>query len=163
MQARAEAARAALPGLATPLWNAAEALREATEAFVAQPMNDDLAGAVPYLRAFARVLGGDAHLKAACADSAREPLARFYIRRLLPEHAALLAQLAGSRWSLRRHAQGIVGVSDGLRFPFETPPAEAEAIQVAQRVSSGCACRCRWRLISSECLCAGRRRWLDAG
>ena len=94
VQARAEAARAALPGLATPLWNAAEALREATEALVAQPMNDRFAGAVPYLRAFARVLGGDAHLKAACADSAREPLARFYIRRLLPEHAALLAQLA---------------------------------------------------------------------
>ena len=94
VQARAEAARAALPDLATPLWNAAEALREATEALVAQPMNDRFAGAVPYLRAFARILGSDAHLKAARADTAREPLARFYIRRLLPEHSALLAQLA---------------------------------------------------------------------
>ncbi len=94
VQARAEAARAALPDLATPLWNAAEALREATEALVAQPMNDRFAGAVPYLRAFARVLGSDAHLKAARADTAREALARFYIRRLLPEHSGLLAQLS---------------------------------------------------------------------
>ncbi len=94
VQARAEATRATLPDLATPLWNAAEALREATEALVAQPMNDRFAGAVPYLRAFARVLGSDAHLKAARADTAREALARFYIRRLLPEHSGLLAQLS---------------------------------------------------------------------
>ncbi len=56
-------------------------------------MNDRFAGAVPYLRAFARVLGGDAHLRAALADPARLPLARVAIRRLLPEHTGLLAQL----------------------------------------------------------------------
>ena len=92
MQHAAEAARAALPDLATPVWDATEALREATESLLAQPMNDRFAGSVPYLAAFARVLGSHYHLKAAMADPAREPLARFAIRRLLPEHAALLAQ-----------------------------------------------------------------------
>jgi len=72
---------------------AAARLRAATQALVAQEMNDRFAGAVPYLRAFARVLGGHFHLKAAAADPARDALARFYIKRLLPEHAALLAQV----------------------------------------------------------------------
>ena len=93
IQATAEAARAALPDLATPVWTAAEALREATETLLAQPMNDRFAGAVPYQRAFARVLGAHFHLIAASTDAGRAPLARFAIRRLLPEHAALLAQM----------------------------------------------------------------------
>jgi hypothetical protein len=51
------------------------------------------AGAGPYLRAFARVLGARAHLRAALAgDGARGRLAAFYIRRLLPEHGSLLQQ-----------------------------------------------------------------------
>ena len=93
VQADAESARAPLPDLATAVWNAAEALREATEVLIAQGVNDRSAGAVAYLRAFARILGGHFHLKAACADSARVPLARFAIKRLLPEHGALLAQM----------------------------------------------------------------------
>lgn len=92
VQRSAEAARTTLPDLAGDVWQASEALREATEALLAQPLNDRFAGAVPYLRAFARVLGSHAHLKAAIADPAREPLARVMIRRILPEHAALLAQ-----------------------------------------------------------------------
>jgi acyl-CoA dehydrogenase len=99
----AEDARARFPDLAGDVWSAAEALREATEALVAQPLNDRFAGAVPYLRAFARVLGGHAHLKAALADPEREPLARVMIRRLLPEHGALLAQVregAGGLYAL---------------------------------------------------------------
>ena len=72
---------------------AGAALRAATEGLVAQEMNDRFAGAVPYLRAFARVLGAQFHLMAAAVDPAREPLARVYIKRLLPEHAALLAQV----------------------------------------------------------------------
>jgi acyl-CoA dehydrogenase len=92
VQRDAEAARATLPDLAGEVWQASEALREATEALLALPLNDRFAGAVPYLRAFARVLGGDAHLKAAIADPARVSLARVMIRRILPEHAALLAQ-----------------------------------------------------------------------
>ncbi|MGA0540389.1 acyl-CoA dehydrogenase [Neotabrizicola sp. VNH66] len=86
----AAAARAALPELATEVWQAAETLREATEALLAMELNDRFAGAVPYLRAFALVLGSHAHLKAALADPARLPAARVMIRRLLPAHAALL-------------------------------------------------------------------------
>jgi alkylation response protein AidB-like acyl-CoA dehydrogenase len=93
VQRGAEAARASLPDLAEDLWQASGALREATDALLAQALNDRFAGAVPYQRAFARVLGADAHLKAALANPAREPLARFFIRRLLPEHLALLAQV----------------------------------------------------------------------
>lgn len=90
----AEAARGTLPDLAGDVWAAAETLREATELLIGQDMNDRYAGAVPYLRAFARVLGAHFHLRAAMAEGGagrRTELARFYIRRLLPEHAALLA------------------------------------------------------------------------
>ena len=95
IEARTEAARASIPELGTPVWEAAENLREVTEWLVEQTdMNERFAGALPYLRAFARVLGGFAHLGAALADPGgpREKLARFYIRRMLPEHAALLEQ-----------------------------------------------------------------------
>ena len=99
MQAAAEETRATLPDLATPVWTAAEALREATEVLVAQDVADRFAGAVAYQRAFARVLGAHYHLKAA-ADPGRIDLARFAIRRLLPEHAALLAQVQEGAASL---------------------------------------------------------------
>jgi hypothetical protein len=92
VQRGAEEGRARLPDLAGDVWSAAEALREGTEAMVALPLNDRFAGAVPYLRAFARVLGGQAHLKAALADPARQALARVMVRRLLPELGGLLAQ-----------------------------------------------------------------------
>ncbi|MGJ5618236.1 acyl-CoA dehydrogenase [Sulfitobacter sp. MF3-043] len=94
IEADAEAAREAFPKMADAVWQASETLREATEWVTAQDeMNARFAGAVPYLRAFARVLGGHLHLKAAMADrgGAREKLARFYIQRLLPEHIGLLA------------------------------------------------------------------------
>jgi acyl-CoA dehydrogenase len=76
------------------MWQATETLREATEWLTGQPdLNTRFAGAVPYLRAFARVLGGHLHLRAAMSGKGtpREVLARFYIQRLLPEHASLLA------------------------------------------------------------------------
>lgn len=92
VQQRAEVARGKLPDVAGEVRQAAEALRWATGALVKQASNDRFAGAVPYLHGFALVLGADAHLAAALADPAREPLARFFIRRLLPEHLALLAQ-----------------------------------------------------------------------
>ena len=94
IEADAEAAREAFPKMADAVWQASETLREATEWLTAQEdMNSRFAGAVPYLRAFARVLGGHLHLRAAMADKggAREKLARFYIQRLLPEHIGLLA------------------------------------------------------------------------
>jgi hypothetical protein len=92
----AEAARALLPELATAVWSAAETLREATEALVLADMQDRFAGAVPYLRSFALVLGGHYHLRAAKAEGGEGPrtrLAAFYIKRLLPEYAGLLAHL----------------------------------------------------------------------
>ncbi len=89
----AEEARATLPDLAEPVWQAAESLREATEWLLAQDMEDRFAGAAAYLRAFARVLGGHYHLRAACAGgSAQKALARVFVSRILPEHAGLIAQ-----------------------------------------------------------------------
>ncbi len=91
----AEQARATMPELAGPVWEATESLREATEWLVSQSeMNNRFAGAVPYLQAFARVLGAHYHLAAALAepDGPRFKLARFYINALLPEYAGLLAQ-----------------------------------------------------------------------
>ncbi|WP_036180663.1 acyl-CoA dehydrogenase [Palleronia rufa] len=95
IQQGAEAARPREEALAQAVWDAAEALREGTEWLVSRDeMQDRFAGAVPYLRAFARVLGGSAHLTSALAGGAgRRALAAVYIERLLPEHAALLAQL----------------------------------------------------------------------
>ncbi|MGB1207592.1 MAG: acyl-CoA dehydrogenase, partial [Paracoccaceae bacterium] len=94
IEACAEAARSDLPDLAEPVWQASETLREATEWMVAQEMTARFAGAVAFQRAFARVLGGYFHLRAAMAarGHAQERLARFYIQRLLPEHAGLLVQ-----------------------------------------------------------------------
>ena len=104
VQAGAEAARQTLPDLAGDVWTAAEGLRETTEWMVAQTMEDRFAGSVPYLRAFARVLGGHLHLRAAMADAARQPLARVAIRRLMPEYIGLLAQA-------REGADGLFAVS----------------------------------------------------
>eukprot|EP00933_Yihiella_yeosuensis_P025475 TRINITY_DN19775_c1_g2_i2.p1 TRINITY_DN19775_c1_g2~~TRINITY_DN19775_c1_g2_i2.p1 ORF type:complete len:572 (-),score=-5.70 TRINITY_DN19775_c1_g2_i2:388-2103(-) len=101
IEAQAEQVRAKIPALADlaeGVWQASESLREATEWMVAQEeVTDRLAGAVPYLRAFARVLGGHYHLSAAMAeaDGPRAALARFYITRLLPEHTALLTHAQG--------------------------------------------------------------------
>ncbi len=96
IEADAEQARKSLPEIGDAVWGAAETLREATEWLVAQPVDQRFAVAVPYLRAFARVLGGHFHLKAAAAEGEAGPrtaLARFYALRLLPEHVGLLAQV----------------------------------------------------------------------
>ena len=89
----AERARPTHPNMAEAVWQACESLREATDWLVGQgDLQNRFAGAVPYLRAFARVLGGHYHLMAALADKGgpREKLARFYIKRMLPEHVGLL-------------------------------------------------------------------------
>ena len=91
----AEAARAELPDLAEAVWQASETLRETTDWMTAKDdLTDRFAGAVPYLHAFARVLGAHFHLQAALTDRGgpREKLARFYVNRLLPEHASQLEQ-----------------------------------------------------------------------
>ena len=103
----AKAARASLPDLAEDVWQAAESLREATEAMVGSDTQDRFAGAVPFLRAFARVLGAHYHLRAAIAagkGSTREKLAAVYIRRLLPQYAAALAEA-------REGAEGLYALS----------------------------------------------------
>jgi alkylation response protein AidB-like acyl-CoA dehydrogenase len=94
IQAAAEQARGHHADLAEAVWQAAETLRETTEWLLARKdMADRLAGASAYLMAFGRVLGAHYHLAAAQADTAgRQRLARFYILRLLPLHAALLAE-----------------------------------------------------------------------
>ncbi|SEM68948.1 hypothetical protein SAMN04488003_103132 [Loktanella fryxellensis] len=95
VQTGAEAARNGETDLAEAVWQAAEDLRETTDWLVAQgDLQQRFAGAVPYLAAFARVLGGHAHLAAAIhGDPARARLARFYVKRLLPEVTGLLAHV----------------------------------------------------------------------
>jgi hypothetical protein len=110
IEAHAETARAAHPAMAERIWQASETLREAVEWLVAQSdMTTRFAGSVPFLRAFALVLGAHYHLRAAVAEGGqkavvaeggegpRVKLARFYVNRLLPEHGSLLAQaMAGA-------------------------------------------------------------------
>ena len=95
IEENAENLRGEFPRMTDAVWAASESLREVTEWMVAQSdMNERFAGAVPYLRAFARVLGAHYHLKSAKAEGGKGPrseLARFFITRLLPEHGALLA------------------------------------------------------------------------
>ena len=94
MESAVEAARSEYADLAEPVWQSMETLRETTEWLVGQTdLNDRFAGAVPYQTGFARVLGGYFHLLAAQAENGEGPrtkLSRFYIKRMLPEHAGLL-------------------------------------------------------------------------
>ncbi|MFV0333087.1 MAG: acyl-CoA dehydrogenase [Tropicimonas sp.] len=113
VQALAVAARATLPDLAEAVFDAAETLREATEWLIAQEMQDRFAGCTAYLRAFARVLGAQYHLMAARADpgGARARLAGCFIRRILPEHLALVRQVregAGGLYALSVEDLGAV-------------------------------------------------------
>jgi acyl-CoA dehydrogenase len=87
------------PAPRCPIWPARSGrrprpLREATEWMLAPSTDDRNAGAVAYLRAFARVLGGHYHLRAALADPAgpRARLARVFVTGILPEHASLLVR-----------------------------------------------------------------------
>lgn len=101
----AEEARATLPDLASLVWESAETLREATEWMLAADMTDRAAGGTAYLRAFARVLGGHYHLRAAIADrdGPRARLARVFIDRILPEHETLILRArvgSGSLYAL---------------------------------------------------------------
>ena len=93
----AKSAQGAHPDLAHQLWQAAETLREATHTLLERDMPDRFAGAVPYLTAFARVLGGHFHLRAAMAGGAgHQALARVFMARVLPHHAGDLTEaLAG--------------------------------------------------------------------
>ncbi|MFZ5710202.1 MAG: acyl-CoA dehydrogenase [Pseudomonadota bacterium] len=113
VQASAEAARASCPAVSGQVWAAAEALREGTDALLAQSNADRFAGAVAYLRAVARVLGAHFHLRAVAAEGGSGPraaLAQFYASRLLPEHAAALASARGG-------AAEVLAVSEDALVP----------------------------------------------
>lgn len=89
----ARLAQADHPQWANQLWQAAETLREATHTLLDRDLPVRFAGAVSYLTAFARVLGGLYHLRAAQAGgAAQEALARVFMARVLPRHAADLAE-----------------------------------------------------------------------
>ncbi len=94
-------AAAAAPGVATGLAGdlaaASRRLRATTEEMLATDVVARGGGAAAYLRGWARVLGGAAHLAAARAEGGAGPrslLAEVYRRRLLPEHAPLLSEAA---------------------------------------------------------------------
>ena len=73
IEAHAEAARTDLPELAEAVWQASESLRETTEWLVAQSdLQERFAGSVPFLRAFARVLGGHMHCLLYTSPSPRD-------------------------------------------------------------------------------------------
>lgn len=91
--AGAKAALAAFGDLARQILAAAQDLRDATQTVLGMAVVDRQAGAVPYLRAFALVLGAHFHLRAAMADPRREALARVAVGRVLPEYLGLLAQV----------------------------------------------------------------------
>jgi acyl-CoA dehydrogenase len=88
-----------LAELSVPVAAAARTLRLATATMIGMPVHDRNAGGVPYLRAFALILGAQAHLNAAAADPGRTALAQVMIHRILPEHVALLneAQTGAAR------------------------------------------------------------------
>ncbi|MGV8986220.1 MAG: acyl-CoA dehydrogenase family protein [Cypionkella sp.] len=92
LQEMTDAAAKAPAELAAPMLTAIEALRDGTTTLLAQDTLDRGGAAVGYLRAFAQVLGAHFHLAAALADPSRLPLTRFAITRLLPRHAAFLAE-----------------------------------------------------------------------
>lgn len=85
----ADTAAAAGGDLGERLADAALTLKSVTEWMLASAAQDRNAGATRYLRAFALTLGGHYLLRSALADPAREPLARFQVRQILPEVAAL--------------------------------------------------------------------------
>ena len=76
------------------IWDAAQVVRDVTEWMLAEEdMTERGAGAAAYLQAFALVLGGMYHLRAALAgDADRAALMRIYVARLLPQVAALLSE-----------------------------------------------------------------------
>lgn len=78
-------AGAGTPDLADLLAVAQASLYATTRWMLDAPMNDRFAGAAPYLRAFALVLGGHYLLNAAMVDGARLPFARFHIRQTMQQ------------------------------------------------------------------------------
>ncbi len=93
-----------LPDLAAFLGASEQALIATTSWMLEQDdINNRFAGAVPYLRAFALVLGGHYLLKAALAEGSKGPrteLARFFIRQMMIHADALCSQAREGQRSL---------------------------------------------------------------
>jgi len=86
-------ANASSSPLAPHVARAAAAMEAGLTQMLALPASDRNAGAVPFLAAFARLLGAHFHLRAAeAAGGAREVLARIYITRVLPQMDSDLVQ-----------------------------------------------------------------------
>ncbi len=64
---------------------AVQDLHQSVKWMLGADMNDRFAGAAPFLRAFSLTLGGHYLLKAALADAARMPLAKFHVAQLMQE------------------------------------------------------------------------------
>ena len=74
---------------------AVDAVRAATQTLAGSDMLDRSAGAVAYLRAFAIVLGAHYPARAAVADAARAPMARFWDRVMVSQVAGLCESATG--------------------------------------------------------------------
>ena len=100
------------PKRAKMVWTAAQTLSEATTKLQDMDMNDRNASAVPYLSAFARVLGAYFHLKAAAAGGEDDKaLARIYIDRILPRYESELAELAAGVADLDKISDKALGLA----------------------------------------------------
>ena len=94
------------------IWTAAQTLSEFTSKLVETDMNDRNAGAVPYLSAFARVLGAYYHLKAAAAGGVDEKLlARIYVDRILPRYRADLIEAEAGFADLEAISDSALGLA----------------------------------------------------
>lgn len=90
----AKSTQADHPELANQVWQAAETLREATLSLLERDLPERFAGALPFLTAYARVLGGAFHLRAVRAGGADHlALARVFMARVLPRYAGDLAEV----------------------------------------------------------------------
>ncbi len=151
IEARPRMPARTLPDLAEAVWQAAEELRETTEWLVSVNRRMRFAGAVPYLRGFARVLGGHLHLVAALAGQGRSartagPLlhpaaaARTSFA-CLPKRAPATADvfaLSPTNW--RPDAQAMRPQAYGIRGRRRPGMASDRG---APRRALDCVCRCR--------------------
>ncbi|MDO5657789.1 MAG: acyl-CoA dehydrogenase [Paracoccus sp. (in: a-proteobacteria)] len=93
------------------IWKSAQALSETTQRLIERGTEDRFAGAVPYLRAFARVLGAYFHLRAAATgDETRLILARIYVDRVLPQCRADLIEVEAGFADLRDLPDAALGL-----------------------------------------------------
>ncbi|MEM0922238.1 MAG: acyl-CoA dehydrogenase, partial [Pseudomonadota bacterium] len=98
VQATVDAARDAGHDLLAKALDAARSKAQGTTGWMIKAeMGDRAAGATPFLRMWALVLGAHYLVKGALADEARLPMAAFFVHQILPQaHAAAQAAVAGA-------------------------------------------------------------------